>query len=1292
MFVHSTLHHATNMKKFLLLISTILTIMVSANASPEFESGKKYRIECKAHEGGAVVLGQQHGKSFQIYYDTSTSYDNDAWWYADVVSDGVYTLRNAQSGQYLTHDEDLYDNNTGKYLLLTDNNEGSISQWTFENANENGYYYVKCIGANNNAYFNLRTTNLLLGCYEKETANNGLFAFYDEEGNRIADDDTTSGGNTGGTGGNTGGTGSGGNTGGTGGNISGTLSQYINSIYLNGRHLTYDNKAQIYYYTLPTSVRQGGDFLVELQYEANSQYADHTLRIEDIAPDAVNNQLTLPSPTCSKQYTISLTDNNGQTVASAPLQFTYLPIVEIGISASNISYYYNNTTTFCVSEGDSINDPAVLSAKLKIRGATSSGKPKKSYAIKLFDENGASLDHKFFGLRSDNNWILDAAYIDPTCMRNRVATDLWNKFSVNPYYADLEPKARTGTRGQFVEVFMDGEYHGLYCMTEKIDRKQLKLKKFEPATETGGEGVVHGLLYKTKSWGYAVHMGHDSGNNNYPGTSPSSYTNNYTWQNYELKYPDYQEEAVDFEPIYNAVNFVCTATQTNFEKNLKNYFDLPTLRDYYLFIDLLLATDNHGKNMYYYVYDRQCAYGDKVGMAPWDLDGVFGINWAGSTSYTSDATQDLDSFLWNHEHGQLGIYDKLAKSTTLSWDNYLAARYGKLRAKHFNPDSLANRFATYAKLFADSQADVREQNKWSVHKNIQSAATYAENWVKQRVAALDEKYDYNTLLHQLPESASSTDSLTWYGITLPHTGEGWTANHSDILSAEVSTPTATGLLQNQQWALVGSINKGFKIKNRATGLYLVSNGNNITLGTDNADDASIFLPALSTDTDSETPVFAWRVSKGKYLNLSGGSLGTGTQPSTYASFALVPNSQYILDYARRFQNIPEGAAGLPHYLAEGAHLAQYKALYAQTVAQMTSTNLAQLEAMNLLVEQGGEPTLDEALPEGYYRLCTHVDNALSAASVNGNAQLAMSDVDERAINQIWHIETAHKQLQLTHANLPQFGTDSDSLTSNHLGFVANALSCGQFNFVNAQGNKLTNAQGDAEWYLMPVRSISIPLTAYEDYSTYATTYLPFDISNVEGAQAYVAEDPINGYMKLDSVSNFSRATGVLLISDEGNAQATLTLGVADSTQSYLMGTFVDTPLSDSLTTRYLVFNQSLTDTDSLAMGFFKLDSMQLTANTAYAISAENYDYLLLGEAPVVPEPSEPGTGGGETGGGETGGGTTEPENPDTPVVGVKDVNLTKGNDSLPYYDLSGRRVIHPVKGGVYIQGGKKVIK
>ena len=85
-------------------------------------------------------------------------------------------------------------------------------------------------------------------------------------------------------------------------------------------------------------------------------------------------------------------------------------------------------------------------------------------------------------------------------------------------------------------------------------------------------------------------------------------------------------------------------------------------------------------------------------MAPWDLDGTFGINWAGSTSLTSDATQDFDTFLWQRENGQMGLYDKLALSTTLSWDNYLAARYATLRRSQFQPAALAQRFATYANL------------------------------------------------------------------------------------------------------------------------------------------------------------------------------------------------------------------------------------------------------------------------------------------------------------------------------------------------------------------------------------------------------------------------------------------------------------------------------------------------------------------------------------------------------------------------------------------------------------------
>ncbi len=68
---------------------------------------------------------------------------------------------------------------------------------------------------------------------------------------------------------------------------------------------------------------------------------------------------------------------------------------------------------------------------------------------------GDSTDGKLLkGMRSDNKWILDAMFVDASRMCNRVSTDLWNDFAAAPYYADQEPKARTGTRGRFVEMIL----------------------------------------------------------------------------------------------------------------------------------------------------------------------------------------------------------------------------------------------------------------------------------------------------------------------------------------------------------------------------------------------------------------------------------------------------------------------------------------------------------------------------------------------------------------------------------------------------------------------------------------------------------------------------------------------------------------------------------------------------------------------------------------------------------------------------------------------------------------------
>ena len=43
------------------------------------------------------------------------------------------------------------------------------------------------------------------------------------------------------------------------------------------------------------------------------------------------------------------------------------------------------------------------------------------------------------------------------------------------------------------------------------------------------------------------------------------------------------------------------------------------------------------------------------------------------------------------------------------------------------------------------------------------------------------------------------------------------------------------------------------------------------------------------------------------------------------------------------------------------------------------------------------------------------------------------------------------------------------------------------------------------------------------------------------------------------------------------------------------------------------------------------------------------------------------------------------------VTGINAATINNGENNAPIYDLSGRRVWAPVKGGLYIQNGKKVI-
>lgn len=541
------------------------------------------------------------------------------------------------------------------------------------------------------------------------------------------------------------------------------FAEAFDSLRINDKQLVYDGKGNAYFATLPEGMRNGGDYTAKVTYKLKATNAEgYTLKVNGQEPDA-DGYVTFDNVDCETLYPIELTNASENVDLSAKIRFTFLPIVELNCSSVNSKAY--TTGSLRVTDPASLGYDSLMIAAFKYRGASSSNYPKRSYAIKLRDENGNSVDRKLLGYRSDNNWILDAMYIDLACMRNRVATDLWNAFECKPYYADREKKVRTGTRGKFVEVILNGQWWGLYCMTEKMDRKQLKLKKFVPAAQsTTGENEVHGVLYKSNQWTYEVFMGHESNDDNdnkqviYPHKKVSDYKNilgQETWCEYEFKYPDYEDEAVEWRPLHDAANMVATSFILNID-SVKSRFDYPMLRDYYLFIDLLLATDNHGKNLFWYAYDTQGPEGDKLSLAPWDLDGTFGQDWDGVITNTKDVTLDFDTYIKDYEHGQFAIFD-LIKSRS-EWQQDLKDRYAELRIKGvISGDSIANRFANYASLFEASLADQREQDMWSKtyhsrHKDIQGGATYAESWIRRRVNWLDQKYGFDAAVTAINEA------------------------------------------------------------------------------------------------------------------------------------------------------------------------------------------------------------------------------------------------------------------------------------------------------------------------------------------------------------------------------------------------------------------------------------------------------------------------------------------------------------------------------------------------------------
>lgn len=213
---------------------------------------------------------------------------------------------------------------------------------------------------------------------------------------------------------------------------------------------------------------------------------------------------------------------------------------------------------------------------IKLRGGYSSGFGKHSFTFKL-DEKGA-----LAGLPRDNDWILNAGYIDKTFMRHKISYDLFREMSDNW----IAPQCA------YVNVSEKGIYQGLYILMERMDGSRLKVDKDDSLA----------MIFKDPPIFYKDSM---------KPQDPENY--------FHQKFPD-KEKADKSKYLQACRDFLFNASDSVFADSIGYWFDIKNVIDWHLIIRYSNNGDGVMKNFYLYKQDT----GAPFRFAIWDYDHSFG--------------------------------------------------------------------------------------------------------------------------------------------------------------------------------------------------------------------------------------------------------------------------------------------------------------------------------------------------------------------------------------------------------------------------------------------------------------------------------------------------------------------------------------------------------------------------------------------------------------------------------------------------------------------------------------------
>ena len=272
-------------------------------------------------------------------------------------------------------------------------------------------------------------------------------------------------------------------------------------------------------------------------------------------------------------------------------------IINIEIDPQSLSWIFDSANL----ESDSMHVASVHfqnayineyidSIGFRIRGNTSRNADKKSFKI---DFNHFKRGRQFFDIEKIN---LNGEHNDPSVSRSKICWDIFEKIDI------------PSTRASHAELYINGEYYGLYVSIEHIDENFLE-RNFDDHS---------GNLWKC-IWPADL---------TYRGDDPNSYHPYYSeTRPYELKS---NEDEYDFSQIARLIRII-----NQDPDSLETVLNVKQVLQY-LAINILTGSwDDYRflKNNFYLYHEPSK---DMFHWIPFDYDNTFGVDWFGANWSTID--------------------------------------------------------------------------------------------------------------------------------------------------------------------------------------------------------------------------------------------------------------------------------------------------------------------------------------------------------------------------------------------------------------------------------------------------------------------------------------------------------------------------------------------------------------------------------------------------------------------------------------------------------------------------------